>query len=277
MKPAPTDPHTGSPVARYRTRPLHWGEFLRLAGLGLAAVLAPMLYGMSLYNRSLARYGPVAAERWSTPWLSLSLAALGFFVVLAALRLAASRRSVELFQKGLRLNQGRRIFLPWNQIAGVSTEVRSIQGLPAGEKLRYRARLHPTTGPSIRLGEQTENLPELLSQIKAHLYPRLLPALREELHNGRWLHFGEIAICSHGLRLGSNQRRRLDLAWTEIQAVQVQHGQLTIDYAAIGKDHASPQPQNTNHHAALRQRRLETGGIPNIELLLQLIQQEVTP
>jgi hypothetical protein len=276
MKPAPADPQTGPFIASYRTRPLRWGELLRLASLGTAAVWAPFLYSAYLYRSSLPRYGRVAAEVWSMPWLILSLATLAIFALLVLLRLAAARRSVELFQKGLRLNLGKRLFLPWGQLAGVSMEVRAARTVPAGEKLRYRAHLHPTTGRAIRLGEQTESLPELVSQIKAHLYPRLLPALQEEFHTGRWLHFGEIAISSQGLRLGANQRR-LDLSWAEIRTLHVQHGQLTIEYFPPGKQAASLHTGNTNHHANLQQRRLEAGEIPNIELLLQLIQQEVTP
>ncbi len=277
MKAAPTDPQTGSFIARYRARPLSWGEFLRLASLGAAAVLAPLLYSAWLYRSNLLRYGSVAAERWSTPWLALSLAALALFALLVVIRLAALRRSVEVFQKGLRLNLGKRSFLPWAQLAGVSTEVRAAGGLAAGEKLRYRVRLHPTTGRAIPLEEHTEKLPELLSQIKAHLYPRLLPALQAEFQQGRWLHFGEIAISSQGLRLGADHRRRLELSWAEVQSMQVQGGQLTIAYTPPGKGVGASQPEQSNHHTALRQRRLETGEIPNIELLLQLIQQEVTP
>lgn len=278
MKPAPTDPQTGPFIARYRTRPLRWVEVLRLASLGAAAALAPYLYGAYLYRSSLPRYGRVAAELWSRPWLALSLLALALFALLVIVRLAAARRSIELFQKGLQLKLGKPRFLPWSQLAGISTEVSAVGWNTASdERLRYRARLHPTTGSPILLGEQTEKLPELLSQIKAHLYPRLLPALRDEFHNGRWLHFGEIAISSEGFRLGANHRRRLELGWAEIRRMQVQRGQLTIEYVPMGKTAGAPRSANANNHTDPRQRRLEAGEIPNLELLLQLIQQEVTP
>lgn len=273
MKRAPTDPQTGSHIARYRARPLRWGEFLRLAGLGAAAVLGPLLYGMELYSQNLPRYGAVAANLWSQPWLWLSLAALVVFLLLGIVRLAASRRWVDLYQKGLRIKPGKPAFLPWSQVAGVSTEISGARKLSGGERLRYRAALHPTTGRPIHLDEGLENLPELLSQIKAHLYPRLLPALKEEFHTGRWVHFGELAISSQGLRLGADQRNWLDITWPEIKGVQVQNGRLTIEY---GQPAAKGAVQAGANHTSLRQRWFEAGRIPNIELLLQLIQQEVT-
>jgi hypothetical protein len=283
MKPAPTDPQTGSQIARYRARPIRGAEFLRLAILGAAAVLGPLFFGLYLYSNSVPRYGVVAAERWSRPWLALSLAGMGVFLLLCVIRLAASRRAVEVYQKGLRIKLGRTVFIPWNQLAGVSTEINALQAVPGRERLQRRAVLHPSTGQPIRLGQEFENLPELLSHIKAHLYPRLLPALREEFHSGRWVHFGELAISSQGLRVrpegrsGSDHRRRLDMTWPQVESVQVQNGRLILEYCQAGEQ-TGAQPNHTPANPSVRrQRRLEAGQIPNIELLLQLIQQEVTP
>ncbi|HWQ84457.1 MAG TPA: DUF6585 family protein, partial [Anaerolineales bacterium] len=110
--------------------------------------------------------------------------------------------------------------------------------------------LAPTTGKLLRLPDGLENYPELISQLKACLYPRLLPGLEANLQAGKSLFFGPLAISPRGLVSGSQRWK-----WEDVETFDVQNGWLEIKTA----------PKQT--------LRFPASQIPNVELLLQLVPQ----
>lgn len=240
----------GALVRRYNARPLSWSELLRMSALGCLAVLGPLGYGTWQAQVIQAERGIVAAQAASQTWYLLALVGVGVFGLLVILRLLARRAFVAVHENGLALRQPwssvRR--LGWNAISGIASELTEQYFLGWQVNSRYRATLIPTTGKPIHLPGGLEDCPELISRLKAILYPRLLTSLENDLQAGKSLYFGPLAISRRGLVHG-NQRWR----WAEIEYLDIRNGRLEI------------KPGNQ------RILRFSSRKIPNLEILLQLI------
>jgi hypothetical protein len=243
-------------IASYRWRPLRRFELpgiLLLAGL---AVCLPLAYGYLRMQYAYASYGPAAAQAWSQPWYTLGGAAALCAVILVLLRWMDSRRRVSVHQRGLVVATSRKKFIPWSELEGVASG--SIQTHFLGIPLRTRqtARLYPAVGKPIRLPGSLENLAELLTRIKAALYPRLLPRMQAAFEAGKPLYFGLLAVTQTTLRLEGDEPLR-SLPWEQVAHIGVQSGMLEI------------------HLASDEKIRMPIQDIPNLELLLQIIQSGV--
>jgi hypothetical protein len=250
----------GRPIQVFRYRPLDWKDALTLILPGTLAVLVPLLYGFRQY-RYAAHFGPVASAHWSRPWYALAALALIIFIFAAILRIRSSRRFISVHPAGLQLGLSRRQTLRWEEIAGVATLAASYHFLGIPLVVRYQGIIYPNTGKPVRLTSAIQNLPDLLSMLKAYLYPRLLPNLKSNLEDGQWLHFGPIAICREGVHLSTRRAtKKYDLIpWSSVRRVNVTAGLLVVEL--------SDQPN----------RKIPVARIPNFELLLQLIDEGVHP
>lgn len=244
----------GPPLACYRSRRLAGRDFLLFVIPGIAACLAPLGYGLWRAQIAYAHYGPVAAAHWSRPWYNLSILATVIFLALGLYRLRLSLIAVDVYRKGISIRTGfggARSFI-WNDFHGLISS--SIQEHFFGYPVRdsYRARLILATGHSIELPGSLQHLPELISRIKAKLYPRILPRLQAEFKSGAWLNFGPLAIQSQALRLEGKE-----LPWHQVKHVDIRAGKLVIEF----NDHSN--------------RNISISRIPNLELVLQLIEQGI--
>ncbi len=244
----------GPLLARYNSRRLGARDILFLFLPGVAAILAPFGYGLWRADYAYARYGPVAAEHWSRPWYFLAIVAAGIFLLLGLYRLQRSLTSVKVYRNGLtiRTGIGRARNFEWDDFQGITSS--AIQEYFFGLPIRntFRTRLILLTGKSIKLPERLQNLPELISRIKAHLYPRLFPKLLAEFRSGAWMAFGPVAIQSRGLRLDKRE-----ISWRQVKQIDVRAGMLMIEF-----NDRPPQ-------------KLPVDRIPNLELVLQLINQGI--
>jgi hypothetical protein len=212
----------------------------------------PLLYGRHVYNQAIQN-GPVAAARISFPWYLLALTALLVFAVLIVYRLWLTRRFVAVHQRGIVLNLGRGRSLPWGHITGIAVGYSQEYLLNHPLASGFRAWLVPGVGKIIQLDERLEDLPELVTRLKAHLYPRLLPALQADFQARKWVHFGPLAVHNQAVRL---QERAI--SWVEVKNLTIQDGDLIVELVE-GRSHRFP-----------------VWSIPNVELLLQLIQAGVS-
>jgi len=218
----------------------------------MAAILAPLGYGLWRADDAYTRYGPTAAEHWSRPWYYLAITAAVIFLVLAFFRIQQSLVSVKVFQRGVTIRTG---FRPtrsfgWDDFQGIASS--AIQEYFFGYPVRntYRARLILRTNSSIRLPGSIIDLAELISRLKANLYPRLYPKLLGEFQGGEWLSFGPLGIQSKALRLNKSE-----ISWRSVKQIDVRGGKLVIEF---------------NDRPA---RKLPVSRVPNLELVLQLIDQ----
>jgi hypothetical protein len=259
----------GPQIATYRYKR---GVFFSLLLPGLLGVLAPLAYGIWRMDYAYAKHGPIAAASWSRPWFQLATLALVVFGILALYRLLLARRFVSVHKMGvrLRLNPFQTRQMRWEQIAGISNTILQDHFLGVRLRTRQKALLFPGTGNALTLREDLENLPELISRLKASLYPRLLPGLKTSFEAGKWLYFGPIAINKQGMRIKRNRTRNWQpesnqpagnsqaiFTWNRIEHLTVHSGELVVEL----RDQ-SP-------------KRIQVSRIPNLELLLQIIQQGV--
>jgi len=262
----------GPLVYLYHGRQIGRGDMLTLFMPFTVAVIAPLVYGLWWAYSTVVHYGPLAASAWSRPWFILSGLAFALFLVVLAYRLYQAHRFVAVYKGGLRFNMpvGSGLGLPrtyrltWGEIAGIATDATREQFLGLPTRQRLRAVLYPNVGKPIRLGDSLQNLPELISRIKASLYPRLLPSLRASFEAGQWLYFGEVAIQRQGLRTGRAPTAAplSAIPWSHVQSISVQSGFLMVEFKEYS---ALPSVQ-----------QILVSRIPNLELLLQLVQQGVT-
>ena len=242
----------GPIIARYQYRPLRRSEFLVYSVLGLTAGGIPLIYGFDRYQYGYTKYGESAAIIWSRPWFLLSgLAILTFFLILVH-RFRLSARYISIHKNGIYLSMSYPISYRWEQIGGIATSVTQPLFLGITNRPRYRAVLYPNIGNPIKITDSYLNLPELMSRIKSKLYPRIIPSLTNNFQNGQWVFFGPIAIQ---LKQISVRKRKYE--WSHVRRLNVDSGDLVIELT---------NPRNL---------QIPVSQIPNIEILLQIINTRV--
>ena len=252
------DTKLGRQLAVYRSRPLGWRDAYIILLPGLLGVLAPYSYAVWLYEQSMRQHGPVAAEQWSKPWFWLAWGALAAFILLLILRFLDLRRFAVVHARGIQLRPGvlRTHNLRWEQISGVALSMTQNVFLRSRGHTHLRAVIYPNLGGQIRLDERLHNLPELISRIKASLYPRMLPGMIADFRAGKWLYFGPLAVQAKALSLQQGE-----ISWEQVENLQVKDGYLAVSW--------------TEGQEPVRDKRIPIAKIPNLELLLQIIREGI--
>jgi hypothetical protein len=251
-----TDKTLGPIIFIYHDRPLRWRDLLIIFIPGVLAVLAPLLYGLKRAIYASTYYGPVAAENWSWPWIGLATVALIPLLLLAIRRLRQSHRRVTLHKNGLniRWTGSQDHNLSWDQIQGLACITTVPTFLGSTSKPRLRLTLYPISGKLIHIDDRLNGLPDLAERIKAKIYPRLLPQMRTAFHKGETLHFGPVRIHQQAINI-----RGREIPWEKVSRVNVNAGKLVVESQT-----KSPI-------------RMSVEKIPNIELLIQVLQEGVNP
>jgi hypothetical protein len=112
--------------------------------------------------------------------------------------------------------------------------------------------LYPKNRKPIYVKEPFENFPELVTRIKACLYPRLSLTLNAGFQTGECLHFGPITVQNGWIQL-KNRR----FPWSEVSRVTVRLGDLMVELFS---------------HSIYR---IPVSKIPNLEILCELIEAGV--
>ncbi len=248
----------------YPCRPPSRAEQLALVGLGLVVGIAPLAYGLLLYNYSFPRYGPAAADTWSIPWTITGICGMGVWLAVVFGRWLQLRYRVELFAEGVGVRSGLSglKLYPWGELSGIANQSVQTQWRGKVAATRHSAQLFLSNGRRVKLDDRAQRFPELVARIKANLYPRRMSGYRAALRSGEWLTFGALAMHQQaGLHLKRRGQRRgasaRPLPWDAIKQITVKDGRLVIDLAAKGAFY------------------LPVGEVPNLELFLQLIREEV--
>lgn len=248
----------GDVVAVYHPRSISRIERNLLAA-SFAGSLVLFLLSWGTYSYAYTHYGPSAADAWSQPW-TLFAWVLGLICILwGSWRIFSMERRVILFQNGLQVNHlvHQDISLRWDELDGIAIQTIETSVFQYFLHSHQEAWLFIRTGKMLHLNDRLNGLSDLLTRIKANLYPRLLPDLRVALRDGRFVFFGPVSIHRRdGIMLYSGRRKRL-IPWVQVRLVNILDGYLVIELT---------------HQAALR---LPIRSIPNLELLLQLIREEI--
>lgn len=243
---------------------------------GVIFVLFPLAYGFQYGYESYTRYGPVPAWIWSSPLLLVALIAfLGWGIILLQV-IRHAHRAVEVHKYGLHLDGYRHVLfvLPrtidiyWGQITGISSRsarVNKISHRGVQSRVNHSFTIFLNQRKPIHISEadgsfaSRKNLVELISRLKAGLYPRLLPVLQANLTSGSELSFGPLTLQKgHLLIRPSGLAFSLQkLPWDRIKLITILSGFLVVKLDGSGGN--------------LIQYRFPASNIPNLELLLQLI------
>jgi hypothetical protein len=216
--------------------------------------LAPFFYGLWRAQYASIHYGPAAAQTWGLPWYTISAVAVVLLSIWAIHRIRRSRRGVVIFKKGLGIQETRRkkCFLRWEEISGITAETveKRFLGIVLGE--RHNLTIHPSIGEAIRIHQAIPNQDELAARIKARVHPRLLPKLRDSFSTGSNLYFGDVVINKQEIQLWDRKT-----PWEQVALINIREGFLVVELK--------------NQMV----RKIPVGGIPNVELLIQVIQEGV--
>jgi hypothetical protein len=244
----------GKVTAIYRDRGLTWRDFILTFLPAIVAVMTPIIYGTVREQYAENHFGPAAANTWSWSWYTLSAFALIPLLWLAVLRVRSAHRVIKVFTNAIYIQStgGKRYLLGWNNISGlVDVKIQyTFIGIPLRRK--HCAIIYHRKGKPIQLDYQIRDLDELCARIKAKIYPKLLPEYRSILKSGENLEFGQFTINRNTLAMQGKE-----FSWNRISQISPQTGFLVVEI------------ENQN------QIKYPMEKIPNIELLIQLIQEGV--
>jgi hypothetical protein len=249
----------GPSVASYGPRRRRWREawVWPLPGFILACIL--IITGLDWYYYGYTQYGPIAAQSWSQDWLFWGILIGLLTIFVTAWQVFRTRVRVNLYRYGIEVHLPRQASqaLRWEDITGIASA--TIQDSVWGRifRTRHRLTIYLTQGKPIFLDDRVYNLLELTTRLKANLYPRLLPGFRARFKADQQLNFGPLSIQSHSITIRERQ-----IPWEYVYRITVLAGHLVVETRSQESDH----PKST---------RLPVIQIPNLELLLQVLQQSL--
>lgn len=251
----------GAPIATYSPRKRQWYELLiwPLPGFIIAIVL--IIAGLDWYYYGYTGFGPIAAKLWSWDWLLWGMVIGGFTLMVSAWQVYRSRIKVCLYRYGItiQLPLHKTRTLRWDEINGISSA--SIHEILLGHSLciHHQLKILTNQGKSYTFDDRISHLLELTTRLKANLYPRILPKLRIRFKDGHPLIFGPVTIDLHSVKI--NQK---NILWDQVCQMTVINGHLIIMVQ-------HPGVKKPKHHS------IPVYQIPNLELLMQLLQQGHNP
>jgi hypothetical protein len=236
--------------------------------------LGLLSYGGYLAVSNYTRFGLVAAVAWSGIWFISGGLLLLLWLVGSLVGYSRNQPVVRLYAQGLYIEKVNPLVLHWEEIDGIASGALAQTGfLGRTPSVRYRASLYPARGRPVYLYSSRSgtsglaDLPELVRRIKAHLYPSLRSELVRMFRSGLPLYFGPIIVDQTGLCL----RRKVPLSgtlyvpWGNVKHITIQSGYFLVEL-----------DQQRIHRGIPETYRLPVTQIPNLELLLKIIDQGVS-
>ena len=255
-----TSPHPvlGSQVVSYTPRKRRWREAWLWPIPGFLISIILLITGLDWYYYGYTQYGPVAATAWSQNWLTWGVLIGILTLVTTIWQVYHSRVQVTIFRYGIEVKTPGHSRQPyrWEDITGIASTSTQEQFFGHTYHVNHRLTIWLIKGNPISLDDHIANLLELATRLKANLYPRLLPGLRSRFQSGQPIPFGPITIQSGYIIVREDQ-----IPWNQIKHITVMSGHLIVD------GQAQTSKQSNRYH-------LSVSKIPNIELLLQLMQRE---
>jgi hypothetical protein len=230
-------------------------------------------YGGYLAVSSYARYGPVLAISWSGRWFIIGGIIFLICLVGGLYNFSRNQPVVRLHAQGLYIDKRNPLIMPWEQINGIASGIIVKTGWSRENRLvRYSAIIYPTKGRPVYLhgsnngGRGIPALAELVQQVKANLYPYLHAELSRMFRSGLPLYFGPVAIDHTGFKFQHNTPLpgTRSVPWEKVKHISVQSGFFLVELT-----------DQINRDKTGKTIRLPVAKIPNLELMLKIIDQYV--
>jgi len=245
----------GKALAVYRaagfSRSFIWFRFFPV--LTLTLIFLGVGYWQTSAN--VTAYGPAAAG-WTRAWYIL--AALVTIPLLVWLITQLRRRTrVSLHENGLLFAQRRINYrIPWGHITGIYDDHTRYHLFGRTLSTRRRVRLETTTTPTLVLRDDIAKMENLVEQVKKRVQPLLYTSIHHALTNEKAVYFGPLTLTKKQIVINEHS-----IPWDDVGKISVDRGQLRIE---------------RNSGPALRRLiRVPTATIPNLELLLKLIDEDI--
>lgn len=263
--------HPGSLIASYRILTPRKLPYLVLPVGGLALSVGVLTWALFRVYLDYTHHGLTAALSWN--WLWIAAGGLGALVcILFTLPpLFWKQPAIYLFQNGLQISPTSRFsgahnraeFIPWELVTGIRVDAAQ-RGVDSGS-IHRRAVLTFQTRKPLQLSDHPPGrrvipaLVDMISYVKARLYPRLMPAYCAQISAGKWLVFGPVSIHAQELSLDAGPLGLQRIPWKQVQRVGLQAGDLVVEWSLPSR--------------AIQHKHIPVANIPNLELMLQLIHQ----
>jgi hypothetical protein len=256
VRPATNQGRIGRLVSIHRGLPLQWSELLLVFLPASLVVIAPLGYGLWRAWYAYTNFGPAAASAWARPWYIFATVALVPFSLLAIYRMYLASRYVAVHEEGLRLRLSpfSNLRLTWDEITGIATAAYQDHFLGLALRLRPQITIYRRSGRPIRLDGRLQKITSLTRRLKSNLYPRLWPEISARLKAGNPVQFGPLSVHPKVLYL-----KHQSIPWEQVSRLSVRSGFLVVELEA-GKP-----------------VRIPVAHIPNLELLLQLVDWGINP
>lgn len=249
----------GSMLAVYRTRRTSRLPRFLILLVGLLLFMAVFVWGLSRLYFDYTHHGVSAALSWNAGWIAAGTLGVLIWLALTVPPLFQHHAAVYVFQNGLQLSGPKREeYVPWEKVTGIRVDSFASRTGPA--RTHHSVELTFAGRPALNLMDHgrgpwvIDGLADLISHIKARIYPRILPSLCSKISSGEWLVFGP--VCIHAFEISWEGQR---LPWKQVQRVSIDSGSLVVEWASPGKP-------------AVR-KKMPAYAVPNIELMLQIINQ----
>jgi len=223
-----------------------------LVFIGIPAILAPFILGLWLSKDSTSQ---IDAIYMGVPWMIISAIAFFCVAILTIYWFSLRRHFSAIHENGLRLRTGviRTRSLLWSEISGISNVIFQEQFLHLPVNTKYLAVLYPLKGNPIRIRNKFQDMPGYIYQIKAILYPKYWTGLVDDYKSGKRIAFGPLSIHNEDIQINNQS----PMPWHSVAQINISSGYFHI---------------KTNNKGSMR---IPVIKIPNIEMMIRIIQQEV--
>ena len=259
----------GELVASYHGQHFRWRDFFLLVIPGFVGTLGLIGYGLWRMQNQAMQVGYLQAFNQNQVWFILGYLLFLFFFSMTMVRIGDDLRFVSIYRNGLRWRLGgiRIHTADWDEMKGIATSSFRDYFINVPMREHYHAMLYPAHGKPFAIYENLHDLPELVSRIKASLYPHLLPQYQADLGTGKQLAFGALGIQPGGLQIHTklvggdfapglkSKSAPAVIPWSNIEQVTIQSGFLVVQSSDYGL------------------QRIPISQIPNYELFFKLIEQ----
>ena len=243
--------------------PAHSGDYKFSSFILISLIGSGILFliGLWRYSWGYVYYGTIPAVNWSRIWFLIAVLIVLFLIIIVTTHVIKSRQFVKVYKNGLSYRLGlikiENIF--WEEIHGISTKLSREHFLHRKLTTRKSAKVYFRNREKIKITDNLEKFEDLITLLKANIYPRIQPKMHKGIKANHWIKFGPVMVHLNAIkiRLRRFPYQIVKLTWDQVKKIRIQSGQLILE------------------RKEKSQIKIFTSEIPNLEILLQLIKEDI--
>jgi hypothetical protein len=241
----------GQKIATFRGRSIGFRTWIFVIIPGSLLTLFSFIYGMFLAGNIYQQHGPALAYIRARSWIIFGTILLIVLVAYFIYRILISLQRIEVFNKGIRYRTRtfRNRSYRWSDLSGITSSATQSSIFGKNFNTNPGGRIYPNSGKPIELTNRFQDVPRLIKIVKSNIYPLIWPQLKSIFRRGGSTEFGRITVSKEQVQISNKV-----IPWTSVNRVRVDSGFLVVELR-----------RDSN-------RRVPISNIPNLELLLQVIE-----